>query len=94
VVTVSGALYVDGNLEVQSGQTLDLATNNAALTVTGTTNAVAGGVGIISEGTGVAVYTGNYDRDVQSEQCGGACAFWRGRDLCHGVESDWLDDRF
>jgi hypothetical protein len=60
-VTVSGALNVGGNLEVGQSQTLDLATNNVNLSVTGTTNATATSYGTITAGNGSLAFTGGFE---------------------------------
>ena len=57
-VTVTGGLTLNGNLEVQANQALAMGANN--LGVTGTTNAVAGGVGTIASGTGTQIFTGSF----------------------------------
>ena len=57
-VTVTGGLTLNGNLEVQANQILAMGANN--LGVTGTTNAVAGGVGTITSTSGTQVFTGNF----------------------------------
>ncbi len=58
-VTVTGALNVGGNLEMQATQILAMGAGNLA--VTGTTNAVAGAlVGTITSTSGTQVFTGNF----------------------------------
>ena len=58
-VTVTGALNVGGNLEVQATQILAMGAGNLA--VTGTTNAAAGAlVGTITSTSGTQVFTGNF----------------------------------
>lgn len=74
-VRTSGALYVDGNLSLASGHTLDLSTNNSIMTITGTTanagtisggsslltfTGAVSGAGTITSGTGGVTFAGDY----------------------------------
>ena len=57
-VTVTGVLSLAGNLEVELNQVLAMGVNN--LSVSGTTNAVAGAVGSITSSSGTQLFTGNF----------------------------------
>ncbi len=57
-VTSLANLSIAGNLEVQTGATLSMGTND--LSVTGTTNAVAGAVGTIMSTSGTQTFEGNF----------------------------------